>query len=98
MSVAAKPRPHAVLRSRDIWKLRRAHFLLFVAMASALQLPTTTNAAVAELKRVLLVHSFGGAAPPFTVESMAFETELVEKMGERVDLDEVSLDMARYAD
>jgi len=29
---------------------------------------------------------------------MAFETELVEKMGERVDLDEVSLDMARYAD
>ena len=29
---------------------------------------------------------------------MAFETELVQKMGERVDLDEVSLDMARYAD
>ena len=29
---------------------------------------------------------------------MAFETELVEKMGERVDLDEVSLDMARYPD
>ncbi len=29
---------------------------------------------------------------------MAFETELIAKMGERVDLDEVSLDMARYAD
>src|SRR4051794_25375807 len=29
---------------------------------------------------------------------MAFEAELVEKLGERVDLDEVSLDMARYAD
>ena len=56
------------------------------------------NAAATEPKRVLLVHSFGSAAPPFTVESMAFETELVEKMGERVDLDEVSLDMARYAD
>ena len=58
----------------------------------------TGNASAAEPKRVLLVHSFGSAAPPFTVESTAFETELVEKMGERVDLDEVSLDMARYAD
>ena len=29
---------------------------------------------------------------------MAFETELVAKMGDPVDLDEVSLDMARYAD
>jgi hypothetical protein len=38
------------------------------------------------------------AAPPFTTHSIAFETELVEKLGERVDLDEVSLDMARYAD
>ena len=46
-------------------------------------------------KRVLVVHSFGSVAPPFTTHSIAFETELVEKMGERVDLDEVSLDMAR---
>ena len=59
---------------------------------------STSNAAAAEPKRVLLVHSFGSATPPFTVEATAFETELVEKMGERVDLDEVSLDMARYAD
>ncbi len=56
------------------------------------------NAAADEPKRVLLVHSFGNAAPPFTVESTAFETELVGKMGDRVDLDEVSLDMARYHD
>ncbi len=56
------------------------------------------NAAADEPKRVLLVHSFGSAAPPFTVESTAFETELVGKMGDRVDLDEVSLDMARYHD
>ncbi len=56
------------------------------------------NAAADEPKRVLLVHSFGSAAPPFTVESTAFETELVGKMGGRVDLDEVSLDMARYPD
>lgn len=49
-------------------------------------------------KRVLIVHSFGSAAPPFTVHSIAFETELTERMGERLDLDEVSLDHARYAD
>ena len=54
--------------------------------------------AAAEPKRVLPVHSFGSASPPFTVESTAFETELVGKMGDRVDLDEVSLDMARYPD
>ena len=47
-------------------------------------------------KRVLIVHSFGNAAPPFTTHSIAFETELTQKMGEPVDLDEVSLDVARY--
>src|SRR5881398_1247451 len=59
---------------------------------------TAVCAAGSEPKRVLVVHSFGSVAPPFTSHSIAFETELVEKMGERVDLDEVSLDMARYAD
>jgi PAS domain S-box-containing protein len=82
----------------DIWKIRRAQFLLFVATVAAFALIFTANAPAAEPKRVLLIHSFGSATPPFTVESTAFETELVEKMGERVDLDEVSLDMARYAD
>jgi len=48
-------------------------------------------------KRVLIVHSFGNASPPFTTHSIAFETELTEKMKEPVDLDEVSLDVARYA-
>ena len=43
--------------------------------------PLTPNASAAEPKRVLLVHSFASAAPPFTVESMAFETELVAKDG-----------------
>lgn len=66
--------------------------------ALLLMIVTAVSAGAAEPKRVLLVHSFSSAAPPFTVESTAFETELVEKMGERVDLDEVSLDMARYAD
>src|SRR5262245_11541505 len=54
--------------------------------------------AAAVPKRVLIVHSFGLGTPPFTTHSIAFETELTEKMGERVDLDEVSLDMARFAD
>jgi hypothetical protein len=52
--------------------------------------------ASAEPKRVLIVHSFGSASPPFTTHSVAFETELTEKLGERVDLDEISLDEARY--
>ena len=52
--------------------------------------------ASAEPKRVLIIHSFGSASPPFTTHSVAFETELADKMGERVDLDEISLDEARY--
>ena len=87
-----------MLRLCDIWKLRRAQFLLVVATVAAIALSSHRTHAAAEPKRVLLVHSFGSAAPPFTVESTAFETELVAKMGDRVDLDEVSLDMARYAD
>src|SRR4029077_9344753 len=85
------------LQSCDIWKVRRALFSVLVAIA-AMAFLGLKNAAADEPKRVLLVHSFGSAAPPFTVESTAFETELVSKMGERVDLDEVSLDMARYPD
>jgi PAS domain S-box-containing protein len=85
------------LQSCDIWKVRRAQFSVLVAIA-AMAFLGLKNAAADEPKRVLLVHSFGSAAPPFTVESTAFETELVGKMGGRVDLDEVSLDMARYPD
>jgi len=59
---------------------------------------TAVCATASEPKRVLIVHSFGSSAPPFTTHSIAFETELVARLGERVDLDEVSLDMARYSD
>ncbi len=83
--------------SQAKWMLR-GHFFLFLATVAAFPLIFSANASAAEPKRVLLIHSFGSGTPPFTVESTAFETELVEKMGERVDLDEVSLDMARYAD
>jgi PAS domain S-box-containing protein len=57
---------------------------------------TTLCASAAGPKRVLIVHSFGSVSPPFTTHSIAFETELTEKLGERVDLDEISLDEARY--
>src|SRR6186997_2843425 len=54
-------------------------------------------AVAAAPRRVLIVHSFGNAAPPFSTHSTAFETELTKIMGAPVDLDEVSLDVARYA-
>ncbi len=46
---------------------------------------------------VLMVHSFGSSAPPFTTHSTAFESTIKQELGTDVDLDEVSLDMARYA-
>ena len=73
--------PGGVLRLCDIWKGRRAQFFLVVAVVLAMPFLGTGNASAAEPKRVLLVHSFSSAAPPFTVESMAFETELVDKDG-----------------
>jgi signal transduction histidine kinase len=77
--------------------VRHLQFSVLVAIA-AMVLLGLNDAAADEPKRVLLVHSFGSAAPPFTVESTAFEIELAGKMGGHVDLDEVSLDMARYPD
>ena len=47
-------------------------------------------------KRVLIVQSFGNVSPPSTTRSIAFETKLTEGLGVKVDLDEVSLDHARY--
>lgn len=48
-------------------------------------------------RRVLMVHSFGSSAPPFTTHSTAFESTIKRELGAAVDLDEASLDMARYA-
>src|SRR5215471_18087269 len=45
-------------------------------------------AQAAQPKRVLIIHSFGSVSPPFTTESTAFVTELTERQGEAVDLDE----------
>src|SRR3954451_4534736 len=74
----------------------RGQFLFVVAMAAASGLLFTSNTTAAEPKRVLIVNSFGSAAPPFTIHSTSFESELVAKMGENITLDEVSLDMARF--
>ena len=76
----------------------RGKSLFVVAIAAVIGLLFTSNTTAAQPKRVLVVNSFGSAAPPFSVHAAAFESALVEKMGERVDLDEISLDMARYAD
>ena len=58
---------------------------------------TAFTGAEPQPKRVLIVHSFGSTAPPFTTHSTAFQTTLTRELGSRVDMDEVSLDMARYA-
>jgi signal transduction histidine kinase len=79
-----------------IWRLPRAQFPLVVAIAAAIWLLFMGTASAAEPKRVLIVNSFGTTAPPFSFQSTAFKSALVEKIGEPVDLDEVSLDMARY--
>ena len=79
----------------DIRKAPRAKFFLLVATAAVIPFLFTTNASAAEPKRVLIINSFGTAAPPFTIHSTSFESELVANLGEGVALDEVSLDMAR---
>jgi hypothetical protein len=76
----------------------RGQFLSVALIAGAIGLLFTGNTSAAQPKHVLVVNSFGSAAPPFSVHAATFESALVEKMGERVDLDEISLDMARYAD
>ena len=96
--VASKLPLRGRLQVGDIRKVRRTQFSVLVADRAAMAFLGLKNAAADEPKRVLLVHSFGSASPPFSVESTAFETELVAEMGDRVDLDEVSLDMARYPD
>ena len=78
------------------------HRTLLVLLCPLFLTEATTGAWGADGKqerpwRVLLVHSFGSSAPPFTTHSTAFESTLKRELGTAVDLDEVSLDMARYA-
>ncbi len=87
-TLAARCAGGRFLKRCSAWVVLDVTILLFAWLSVANAVP----------HRVLIVHSFGSAAPPFTTHSVAFETELTEKMGEQVDLDEISLDMARYAD
>jgi len=41
---------------------------------------TALGAPAASPKQVLIVHSFGNAAPPFTIHSVALQTELTEQL------------------
>jgi signal transduction histidine kinase len=71
--------------------------LLLLAGATAPHALAAPAAEVQRPRRVLMVHSFGSSAPPFTTHSTAFEQAIKHELGAAVDLDEVSLDMARYA-
>ena len=81
------------------WIRRFGHWNVSALLAVVCLIVTVGVHAAEEgpAKRVLMVHSFGSSAPPFTTHSTAFETTLTQEMGKRVDLDQVSLDMARYA-
>src|SRR3954468_958013 len=96
-----KDHHHAGRRVKSASELAAGSYCLTLLLACALA-ATTARADLGrqgpEPKRGLIVQSFGGGTPPFTVHSRAFETELVEKLGQPVDLDEVSLDMARFAE
>jgi signal transduction histidine kinase len=76
-------------------RLRRALPVLLCALSLAAG--GARGAEAPRPRRVLLVHSFGSSAPPFTTHSTAFEKTIKQELGTGVDLDEVSLDMARYA-
>src|SRR5262245_56227595 len=80
------------------WRPRGVALRVISRVCFVLVCVAANGAAAEGPKRVLIVHSFGSAAPPFTTHSIAFETELTQRLGERVDLDEVSLDHARHAD
>src|SRR6478735_6353563 len=74
----------------------------FRAVVCALLLAAATTGAWGadqeRSRRVLMVHSFGSSAPPFTTHSTAFESAIKRELGpDAVDLDEVSLAMARYS-
>ena len=84
--------PSWYLRSLD-----RTFPLLLCALFLAGATPGAWGAERERPRRVLMVHSFGSSAPPFTTHSTAFESTLKRELGTAVDLDEVSLDMARYA-
>ena len=56
------------------------------------------SASAAPPKRVLVLDSFGRDVAPFSVAVSAFRTTLARELGQPVDIYEVPLDLARFAD
>ena len=50
----------------------------------------------AEARPLLVIHSLGSGGQPSTTHSSVLETARIPQMGKRLDLDEVSQDMAHY--
>ena len=80
-----------------VTSLVRTSPVLFCALFLAGLATRTYGAEPQRPWHVLMVHSFGSSAPPFTTHSTAFEATIKKELGTAVDLDEISLDMARYA-
>ncbi len=57
-----------------------------------------TTGAVAEPRRVLMLHAFGHAHSPWSDMAGSFRAELIKKSPEPIDVYEVSLDTARVQD
>src|SRR5688500_12595206 len=70
---------------------------VLLALLLAAVTPAAWGAQGERPRRVLIVHSFGPGAPPFTVLATAFESTIKRELGAAVDVDQVSLAMARYA-
>src|SRR5688572_30258952 len=85
------------LRAAGAWLIIRRVKLASLLLTIALLAPTALAADPGRPRRVLMVHSFGGSTPPLASHSMSFESALKRELGAAVDLDQVSLENARYA-
>lgn len=91
-SVRRKTRYSQVIRSQDV--LRR-----FVASVWTLVLTLVAlGASAASPKRVLILDPFGHDVSPFTAVVSSFRATLAQEIGERVDIHEVPLELARLAE
>lgn len=79
------------------WARRGTAFSVRLAISFVLACGAAQGAPAVSARRVLIIHSFGSVSPQSTTRAIAFETELTEHLGEKLDLDEVSLDHTRYA-
>jgi signal transduction histidine kinase len=66
--------------------------------AIILLLLATFQAACAEPRRVLLLHSFGHAFSPWSDMAASFRTDLAKRSSEPLDIYELSYDMVRFKD